>query len=61
MIASEYLMKSEVYTGRKEKTMRHSKFLNIQPQGVSNRWTRLFHKIYDNKSYKNMDDFIADI
>ena len=39
-----------------------SKLLNIQPQGVSNKWKRLYYKIESNKGfYANMDDFIANI
>ena len=37
-----------------------SKLLNILPQAVSNKWTRLYSKIITGKNnYKDIDDFIA--
>ena len=39
-----------------------SKLLNIQSQGVSNKWNRLYYKIKTGERlFESIDDFIADI
>ena len=38
-----------------------SKLLNMQPQGISNKWSRLYNKVGDKDSYENIEAFIAEI